>query len=104
MKNAAGHITRYENYDVFGNATRVIDPNGVAVERTFDPLGRLVTSTTKGVVGCNTADDPLSYAKHFACNRAVAVCVLSGLISSAGCSRTNKPRTTGPSKANTQIE
>jgi RHS repeat-associated protein len=58
-KNAAGHITRYESHDVFGNATRVVDPNGVAMERTFDALGRMLTSTTKGVAGCNTADDPL---------------------------------------------
>jgi RHS repeat-associated protein len=59
MKSAAGHITRYESYDIFGNATRVVDPNGVAMERTFDALGRLITSTMKGVAGCNTADDPL---------------------------------------------
>ncbi len=58
-RNAAGHITRYEAYDVFGNATRVVDPNGVAMEMTFDTLGRTVTSTTKGVPGCNTAEDPL---------------------------------------------
>jgi YD repeat-containing protein len=58
-KNAAGHITRYESYDVFGNATRVVDPNGVAMEMTFNALGRLVTTTTKGAAGCNTALDPL---------------------------------------------
>src|SRR3954453_9486629 len=34
IKNAAGHIVRYENYDVFGNAQRVVDPNGVASEST----------------------------------------------------------------------
>lgn len=58
-KNAAGHMTRYENYDVFGNATRIVDSNAVATERTFDALGRLVTSTTKGVAGCDTELDAL---------------------------------------------
>ena len=59
VKNAAGQITRYENYDVFGNAQRVVDPNGVATESTSDGLGRLLTSTLKGVSGCNTTSDPL---------------------------------------------
>jgi RHS repeat-associated protein len=59
VKNAAGHITRYENYDVFGNATKVVDPNGVASEATFDMLGRPVTSTLKPVSGCSTSADPL---------------------------------------------
>ena len=56
-KNAAGHITRYEIYDVFGNATRIVDPNGVATEMTYDTLGRMATSTLKGIAGCTT--DPL---------------------------------------------
>ena len=58
-RNAAGHITRYEDYDVFGNVTRGIDPNGVATEMTFDSLGRTATTTTKSVAGCNTTLDPL---------------------------------------------
>lgn len=58
-KNALGHITHYESYDIFGNATRVVEPNGVAMERTFDALGRLLTSTIKGVSGCNTSHDAL---------------------------------------------
>jgi len=58
-KNAAGHVVRYENYDVFGNPQRVVDANGVATEATFDALGRILTSTLKGVTGCNTAVDPL---------------------------------------------
>lgn len=59
IRNAAGHITRYENYDVFGNAQRIVDANGVATEFTFDHLGRSLTSTIKAVPGCSTADDPL---------------------------------------------
>ena len=59
VRNAAGHVTRLENYDVFGNAGRTIDPNGVVTEATFDPIGRLLTSTLKGVSGCDTTADPL---------------------------------------------
>lgn len=59
VRNAAGHITRYEDYDVFGNAQRVVDPNGVASESAFDHLGRVLTTTIKAVSGCDTAADPL---------------------------------------------
>lgn len=59
VKNAAGHITRYEDYDVFGNARRVVDANGVATEMTYDVMGRLLTSTLRGVPGCDTVVDPL---------------------------------------------
>jgi RHS repeat-associated protein len=58
-ENAAGHITRYENYDRFGNATRVIDPNGVVTESTYDLIGHIVTTTLKAASGCNTTADPL---------------------------------------------
>jgi len=58
-RNAAGHVTQFASYDVFGNPTRVVDPNGVATESTYDSLGRLLTSTVKGVAGCDTAADPL---------------------------------------------
>jgi YD repeat-containing protein len=58
-KNAGGHITRYENYDVFGHATRVIDGNGVVTESSYDVLGRLTTITLKGIVGCDTNVDVL---------------------------------------------
>ncbi|HEX3578136.1 MAG TPA: DUF6531 domain-containing protein, partial [Thermoanaerobaculia bacterium] len=59
VRNAAGHITRFENYDVFGNAGRTVDPNGVATESTFDAIGRLLTSTLKAIPGCDTTADPL---------------------------------------------
>jgi len=59
VRNAAGHVTTYENYDVFGNARRIVDPNGIATERTYDALGRPLTTTVKGVAGCDTAADPL---------------------------------------------
>jgi YD repeat-containing protein len=59
MRNALGHTTRYETYDVFGSPKRVVDPTGVATETTYDGTGRLLTVTLKGVSGCDTAVDPL---------------------------------------------
>ncbi len=59
VQNAAGHIMRYENYDVFGNAQRVVDPNGVATDSSFDHLGRSLTTTLKAVSGCDATADPL---------------------------------------------
>jgi RHS repeat-associated protein len=58
-REANGLTTYYEDYDVFGNARRVVDPNGVATERTYDALGRLLTSTVKAVSDCDTDSDPL---------------------------------------------
>ncbi len=58
-RNAAGHITRFEAYDIFGNATRIVDPNGVAIEAAHDALGRVTTTTLRGVSGCDTTLDPL---------------------------------------------
>jgi RHS repeat-associated protein len=40
MANALGHVTQYQNYDPNGRAARVIDPNGVVTELTYDGLGR----------------------------------------------------------------
>ena len=59
MKNAAGHVTRYEDYDAFGNTRKITDPNNVVTTATYDPLGRLLTSTVKGVTGCSTSADPI---------------------------------------------
>lgn len=59
VRNPAGHITRFESYDALGNATRVVDPNGVATEYTYDAAGRVLTTTLKAVAGCDTSADPL---------------------------------------------
>ncbi len=59
VQNAAGHMERFEDYDEYGNARRVIDANGVVQQRTYDALGRLTATTTKAVSGCDTQADPL---------------------------------------------
>ncbi len=58
-RDPLGHITRYESYDVFGAPTRIVDANGVATEMTYDALGRPLTTTVRGVPGCDTVADPL---------------------------------------------
>jgi RHS repeat-associated protein len=58
-RNAAGHIMRYEAYDVFGHATRIVDANGVATEMAADALGRIISTTTEAVTACDTTIDPL---------------------------------------------
>ncbi|MGN6186667.1 MAG: hypothetical protein ACTHQM_23765, partial [Thermoanaerobaculia bacterium] len=59
IRNSLGHITRFESYDIHGNVTRVVDPNGVATERAYDQYGRPSTTTVKGVPGCDSGADPL---------------------------------------------
>ncbi|HEX3584191.1 MAG TPA: DUF6531 domain-containing protein, partial [Thermoanaerobaculia bacterium] len=58
VQDALGHITTYSDYDVFGNAQTVIDPNGVTVTSTYDPLGRLLTTKYPAMATCDTAADP----------------------------------------------
>ena len=58
-RNAAGHIVRYESYDIHGNATRVVDANGVVTESTYDELGRLTVSRVKALAECDPERDPL---------------------------------------------
>ncbi len=59
VRNAAGHVSRFEDYDPFGNAATRADPNGVVATSTFDALGRPLTATVSGVAGCDTNADPL---------------------------------------------
>lgn len=59
VRNALGQVTRFEDHDPFGNPRRVIDANGVVTDTTFDALGRRLTTTTRGVPGCDTGADPL---------------------------------------------
>ena len=59
IRNAAGHVARFEDYDVFGNVLRSVDSNGVATEYTYDSLGRPLTTTLKGQSFCDASADPL---------------------------------------------
>jgi len=53
------NITRYEDYDEWGNARRIVGPTGIVTELTFDSFGRPLTSTVVGGEGCDPIDDPL---------------------------------------------
>lgn len=47
MTNALGHVTRYGAYDANGNPGEMVDANGIRTLFTYDPLGRLASSTVK---------------------------------------------------------
>ena len=59
IKNALGHVTKFEDYDLFGTPRKVTDPNGVVTETTTDNIGRVVTHKIKALDPCDTATDPL---------------------------------------------
>jgi RHS repeat-associated protein len=59
MRNPAGHVSLFEDYDLHGNPQRTVSPNGVVQTSVFDAMGRLTSSTLAGVPGCDTAADPV---------------------------------------------
>jgi len=46
--DAAGNVTIYEDYDIWGRPTRTIDPNGVVTVNQYDGWGRLNQTTIEG--------------------------------------------------------
>jgi RHS repeat-associated protein len=58
VTDAVGLVTSYDDYDVFGTARTVTDPNTVAGVRQTDGRGRVTTITNKAVSGdANEAAD-----------------------------------------------
>jgi RHS repeat-associated protein len=57
---SATHLdTTFDNYDLFGTAKKVVDPNGVETDRTTDAMGRVLT-----VVSTKPASDPNEPANY----------------------------------------
>jgi YD repeat-containing protein len=48
--NALGHVTRYSNYDLLGRPRRIVGPNNVATDITYNPRG-WITSRSISVQG-----------------------------------------------------
>src|SRR5262249_36811150 len=48
VTDAAGNLTRYANYDAHGRAGTMTDANGLVTTMTYDPRGRLKTSSAGG--------------------------------------------------------
>lgn len=63
VRNAAGHVTRFESYDIFGNLTRSVDPNGTITEMTYDALGRLTATTMRAGHSCASGDPACSVTR-----------------------------------------
>jgi YD repeat-containing protein len=59
QRDPEGGITRYEDYDSWGHARRMVGPTGITTESTYDDLGRVLTSKIVANAGCNSVDDPL---------------------------------------------
>jgi len=59
--DAVGLVTTADDYDAFGTARTITDPNGVVTRRETDGRGRVTRSTTKGVPG-----DPAEAADYVA--------------------------------------
>ncbi|MDR3631700.1 MAG: hypothetical protein P4L42_15370 [Desulfocapsaceae bacterium] len=49
VQDALGHITTYSNYNAFGQAQTITDPNGIVTTRVFNTKGLVASSTTAGL-------------------------------------------------------
>lgn len=56
MTNAAGHVTRYGNYDVNGRVGQITDPNGLVTTFAYGPRGWLDSVSSGGEVTSYTYD------------------------------------------------
>jgi YD repeat-containing protein len=56
IKNAAGHITTFNEYDALGNVLKSTDANSVVTQNAYDELGRLKTQTVGGLSSSYTYD------------------------------------------------
>ena len=79
VTNALGHVTRYDEYDAHGRATRIIDPNGLVTTFTYTPRGWLETRTVGGEVTRVTRPDGSHVGYEYdAAHRLVAVVAQDG--------------------------
>ncbi|MBI5779854.1 MAG: RHS repeat protein, partial [Planctomycetes bacterium] len=49
VTDALGHATIYSNYNAFGQAETITDPNGIVTTRAYNGSGLLVSTTTAGL-------------------------------------------------------
>jgi YD repeat-containing protein len=56
VSNAAGHVTRYDNYDVNGRVGQITDPNGMVTSFSYGPRGWLDSVSSGGEVTSYTYD------------------------------------------------
>ncbi len=48
VKNAAGHVTQLSNYDAHGRVGRIVDPNGLVTDLSYNPRGWLSSVSSGG--------------------------------------------------------
>ena len=49
VTDAMGHVTIFADYNAFGQAQTLTDPNGITSVRSFDAMGRMTAATTAGL-------------------------------------------------------
>lgn len=49
VTNAMGHVTTFADYNAFGQAETLTDPNGIVTTRVFNGSGRMTAVTTAGL-------------------------------------------------------
>ena len=54
VKDALGRVTTINTVNAAGQPTRITDPNGVVTNLTYDPLGRLTSTSVAGPVAATT--------------------------------------------------
>src|ERR1044071_3721177 len=59
IRNTAGHVTLYADYDAFRHARRVTDANGIPQTTAVDTIGRVVSTALPPMAGCDQSLDPL---------------------------------------------
>jgi RHS repeat-associated protein len=65
--DAVGLVTTYDDYDVFGTARSVTDPNGVETTKATDDRGRVIATTVKAVA--DDPNEPPDYTTSYAFDR-----------------------------------
>lgn len=62
--SATAHLdTQYDNYDIFGTALKVVDPNAVETVRVTDGVGRTTSVTSKKPAG--DSNEPADYTTTY---------------------------------------
>ncbi len=65
VTDAVNLVTTYENYDVFGTATKVTDPNSVVTKLVTDPRGRVTTRTLLGNLNDPDSNEHADYVTQY---------------------------------------
>lgn len=75
VKNPLGHSTSYSEYTAFGNPGKIIDPNGLETNITYDNMGR---PTSIIVSGSTPAEARITHYQHDALGQLTSITLPGG--------------------------